>query len=105
MSALARVSPTPRLNDYWYVSKIVVLNLATGEVAKTLTELGSPEAVHWFRGGGKVLYGEKTEREIAAVMVVEDLTTGKKTKLGLDVKATLRLADWNPDGASLTVQV
>jgi dipeptidyl aminopeptidase/acylaminoacyl peptidase len=107
LSALVRVSPTPRLNDYWYVSKIAIVNLASGELTKTLTELAAPEAVKWLNnasGEGKVLYGEKTAHEIAAVIVVEDLATGKKSRLGADLKLTLRTADWNPDGSSLTVE-
>ncbi len=102
--AIARVSATPRLNDYWYVSKTVLIDLASGQVSRTLTEKAAPEAVRWFRGGGKVLYGELTERQIASTPVVETLSNGKKIKFRLDYKATIRTASWNPDGSSLIVE-
>jgi dipeptidyl aminopeptidase/acylaminoacyl peptidase len=102
--AIARVSPTPRLNDYWYVSKIVVIDLASGQISRTLTENGAPEAVRWLRGGDKVLYAENTERQIASTPVVEALSSGTKTKFPSNYKATIRIARWNPDGSSLTVE-
>ncbi len=102
--AVARISPTPRLNDYWYVSKVVLLDLASGAIAKTITDEASPEAVHWWRGGDKILYGEKTARGIADTPAVEDLATGKKSSYGATFQATIRSADWDPEGAALTVE-
>ena len=100
--AVARVSPTPRLNDYWYVSKVVLLDVATGNVTQTLTERAAPEAVHWFRGGDKILYGENTEHQIARMPVVVTLSTGKRNEFATNLKSTWRTAQWNPDGSSIT---
>ena len=102
--AVVRISPTPVLNDYWYVSKVAVIDLSLGDVRKVLTDRAAPQAVHWFRGGDKLAYGEKTEKEIAELSVIEDLTSGKKTIYGRDLKASIRSAEWNGDGASLTIE-
>lgn len=101
---IARVSDTPRLNDYWYLSKVLVLDAASGENVKTLTERAAPESVRWFHKGNKVLYGEKTSREIASSIIALDLTSGKATTIGADLPATLSRLDWNPDGRTLTAE-
>lgn len=101
--AIARVSPTPRLNDYWYVSKIVVIDLSSGQISRILTDKAAPETVRWFRGGDKVLYGEKAGHEIAGRLVAETLSSGQQMKFPLDYSATIRTAVWDPDGSSLTV--
>ena len=102
--AVVRLSPTPRLNDYWYVSKIAVLDLSSGQIMQTLTGRAAPDGVHWFRGGDKVLYGEDTERGIGSNPVVANLSTGKKITLAAQLKATIRTAQWNPEGSSVTFE-
>ncbi len=101
---VARVSPTPRLNDYWYVSKIVLLDTSSGAITRTLTENASPESVHWAHGAQMVAYGEKTEKGIAGLPVVCDLASGKTAKFGADYKATIRAFEWQAEGASLTLE-
>ncbi len=101
---LARISPTPRLNDYWYVSKVAILDSDSGNITQTVTGSASPEHVHWLRNGDKISYGIKTAKEIAETPVLEDLSTGKKVEYGAHFKATIHSSEWDPDGASLTIQ-
>ena len=86
----ARISPTPILNDYWYVSKIALVDLSSGEITRTLTTRAAPQGVHWSRAGDKIAYGEKTEKEIAEISVIQDLATEKRIVYGRDLKATIR---------------
>jgi Tol biopolymer transport system component len=83
--AVVRVSATPRLNDYWYRSKIVILDLNSGTVARTICEEASYQPVRWFRGGEKILYGEKTERKIASFLAVEMMASQKKSRFRRDL--------------------
>lgn len=102
--AVVRVSVTPRLNDYWYLSKIVVLDTASGETLRTLTNRASSESVRWFHRGNKILYGEKTTREIADTTIAFDLESGRMTRLGENYPATLHKLEWNPDGQTLMAE-
>ncbi len=101
---VARISPTPVLNDYWYVSKVVLLDLQSGRVSKTLTEKAAPEPVLWAATGDRVLYGETTPRQIASFPVLHSLTTGKKTQIGNGLKASLRAFAWDAHGTNLMAQ-
>lgn len=102
--AIARVSPTPRLNDYWYVSKIVLIDLASGRIARTLTEKAAPEAVRWFRGGDRVLYAEATEHQIASTPVVQVLGSGQTAKFPSAFNGTIRTLTFGVDGSSIAIE-
>ena len=101
---IARLSPTPVLNDYWYVSKVVLVAMDSGEITRTLTMSAAPEAVLWAESGNRVLYGEHTAKGISGWFVLQDLTSGKVVTIGAGLKASLHALAWDATGQNLTAQ-
>ncbi len=101
---LARISPTPKLNDYWYLSKAVILDASTGAIAKTLSEHAYAMPVRWSPTGGQVVFSEISGKKIMSLPVVYDLTAGKKTTLDPAYPATVWGMEWAPDGKTLTAE-
>jgi dipeptidyl aminopeptidase/acylaminoacyl peptidase len=100
---VVRVSPTPRINDYWRVSKIQILSAATGEVEKTLCEHASSAALHWSRDGDHLTYSRETEKGITGVPVLYTLSTGKELVVGRNLPATWNTLSWSGDGSRLVL--
>lgn len=100
----ARISPTPKLNDYWYVSKVVVLDASTGAISKTLTDHAYAMPVRWSPTGGEVAFSETSGKKIMSLPVVYDLQTGKQTRLDPSYPATVWGVEWAHDGKTLTAE-
>ena len=101
---VARVSPTPVINDFWYVSKVVILDSHTGQVEKTLTDHAFWLDTRWSPTGDKICFSEKVGKGITGVPVVYDLRTGAKTVLAGTFLGSAWALEWNPDGGSLTLE-
>jgi dipeptidyl aminopeptidase/acylaminoacyl peptidase len=101
---VARVSPTPGVNDYWYVSKIVVINAASGEVEKTLSDHAFWTKVRWSPKGDKISYANTTAKQIAGAPTVYDLHAGTETQVARSFAGTVWAMEWNPSGASLIAE-
>lgn len=98
---VARISPTPRINDYWRVSKIQILSTATGEVEKTVCEHASSAVVHWSHDGDHLTYSRETAKGITGEPVLYTLSTGRELVLGKNVPATWEALTWSGDGSHL----
>lgn len=98
---VARIAPTPRLDDYWRVSKIQVLNAATGEVEKTLAEHAASQAVSWSPDGRYATFSKMTERTITGVSVVYNLDSGKEVIADSAEPATWQKMQWSGDSKHL----
>jgi dipeptidyl aminopeptidase/acylaminoacyl peptidase len=101
---VARVSPTPRTDDYWRVSKIVILNSATGEVEKTIEERAGYSGPRWSPDGRRIAFSEMTPRAMTDVHLIYDLDTGKKLVIEDSFPGTVEQMTWMPDGKSLLAQ-
>ena len=101
---VARVSPRPGFNDYWYVSKVVILNAANGEHEKTLTERAFWSGVRWSPDGGKISFAEKTERGITGLPVIYDVASGRRVEVAKSLPKTIWTGEWNSDGRAMTVE-
>ena len=99
---LARISPTPRIDDYWRVSKIAILSVSSGSIVKTLLEHAAYNRVTWSPDGRTVLFGKPGPRGITGVPVLYNLLTAKETVLGESYPATLETIEWDPDSNTLT---
>jgi dipeptidyl aminopeptidase/acylaminoacyl peptidase len=99
---LARISPTPRIDDYWRVSRISILSVSSGSIVKTLLEHAAYNRVSWSPDGRTVLFGKPGPRDITGIPVLYDLLTAKETVLGEAYPATLETIEWDPDSNSLT---
>jgi dipeptidyl aminopeptidase/acylaminoacyl peptidase len=98
---LARVSPTPRIDDYWRVSSILILNTATGATEKTLLEHAAPNFIRWSPDGRKAAFGKASPKNITGIPVIYDVDSGKETVVGASYPATIENLEWNPDSTSL----
>jgi dipeptidyl aminopeptidase/acylaminoacyl peptidase len=98
---LARVSPTPRIDDYWRVSSIVILNAATGATEKTLLEHAAPNLIRWSPDGHRAAFDKASPKNIAGIPLVYDENTGKETVVGAAYPATIENLEWSADSASL----
>ena len=101
---VARISPTGGWNDFWYVSKIVILNAASGQIEKTICDRGFWSHVRWSRKGDKISFAEQTEKGITGLPVIYDLTTGKTVRVDHSYPATIWEMEWNQSGTSLTAE-
>ncbi|HTF69392.1 MAG TPA: hypothetical protein VK638_42610, partial [Edaphobacter sp.] len=98
---ITRISPTPRLDDYWRVSKIQIIDASTGEVQQTLTEHAMSLPVHWSPNGHNLTYSKMTEKAITGFPVMYDLTTSRETTLGGNLPVTWQHSEWSGDGQHL----
>ena len=99
---IARISPTPRIDDYWRVSKISILDASTGSVVKTLLEHASYNPVSWSPDGHHVIFGRPGPKGITGVPVILSLETGKEVVVGNSYPATIESMEWDPDSKTLT---
>ena len=99
---LARISPTPRIDDYWRVSRISILSVSDGSIVKTLLEHAAYNRVSWSPDGRTVLFGKPGPKGITGVPVLYNLATAKETVLGESYPATLETIEWDPDSNTLT---
>jgi dipeptidyl aminopeptidase/acylaminoacyl peptidase len=103
-SMVARVSPTPRIDDYWRVSRIVTLNTASGAEEKTLEEHAGYQEPRWSPDGHRIYFSRMTAKQITDEHVIYDLDSGKATLLEQSFPGTFEQAEWLPDGKALLAQ-
>jgi dipeptidyl aminopeptidase/acylaminoacyl peptidase len=101
---VARVSPSPRLDDYWRVSKILILDGATGAVLKTLEEHAGYMPARWSPDGSRVAFSKMTPRHITDLHVVMELDNRKSIVVEDTFAGTLEDMLWSPDSKSLFIQ-
>ena len=99
---LARISPTPRIDDYWRVSSIGILSSATGEIQKTLLKQAAPAPLHWSPDGRRVAISKASPKNITSVPILLDVDTGKQIVVGELYPATIGDMEWDLDGKALT---
>ena len=98
---VARVSPTPRIDDYWRVSKIVTIDGTTGAVEKTLEQNAAPLPVRWSSQANELAFGKSSLKTITGSYVLYNLETGRETPVGASFPASILDMEWNPDGRGL----
>ncbi|MGN7832533.1 S9 family peptidase [Pseudoxanthomonas sp. 22568] len=92
-----RVSRGTTLNDYWYRSRVVLIDADTGELAKELEARASAHPLQWSPDGTRLLYGHLGEYGMVADVTVHDLGSDRKTVLAPGWNGTLWLARWQDD--------
>jgi dipeptidyl aminopeptidase/acylaminoacyl peptidase len=102
-SIVSRVSPTPRLDDYWRVSKIVVFNVRTGEAVRTLEENSGYAKPLFSHDGLRIAFPRFTARKITDEHFVKTLADGHEVKLETILPGTIREMQWMGSGSHLFV--
>lgn len=92
-----RESDGATLNDYWYRSRVVLVDAATGTLGQVLEPRASAHPLQWSPDGSRLLYGHLGEHGMVADVTVHEIATGKRVVLGADWNGTLWLARWQDD--------
>ena len=96
-SILSRVSPTPRLDDYWRVSKVIVFDSHTGAVRKVIEENSGYQEPLYSQDGAEIVYSRFTAKRITDEHFIRTLATGQDMRLEDKLKGTIAELKWLPD--------
>jgi dipeptidyl aminopeptidase/acylaminoacyl peptidase len=105
-TALAlRLSDTPRLDDEFWHSRLVVILLSTGRIVRTISSNVSPweGTVRWSPDSRYIVFPEFTPTKIASWLVLDPVNGGRKRYLLKDYPATVRTEEWTSDSKHLWV--
>jgi dipeptidyl aminopeptidase/acylaminoacyl peptidase len=102
---LARVSPTPRIDDYWRVSKIVLLDAASGAVTRIIEEHAGYATPRFSPDGRHLTYSRMRPLHITDEHILLDLATGKSTLFESFTSGTVEQMEWTPDGRAVIAEV
>ncbi|MFT4198857.1 MAG: S9 family peptidase [Pseudoxanthomonas sp.] len=101
-----RVSAGTTLNDYWYDSRVQLLDLAAGTLAAPLEPHASAFPLQWSPDGRRLLYGQLSENGMVGRIFVQTVpagacagarSCGARVELAPDWPGSLRLAYWQDD--------
>ncbi len=95
-----RVAPTTGLNDYFYHSDIMLLDVSSGAPGKLLFHGASGDA-DWSPDGKRIAFTALREQTIGVRGWVVDVAAGAAHKLGEDYAGTIDALKWASDGRSL----
>jgi dipeptidyl aminopeptidase/acylaminoacyl peptidase len=100
-SILSRVSPTPRIDDYWRVSVVEIFDAATGAVKEVVEKTSGYLTPTYSPDGKEIALSRFTEKRITDVHLVRVVATGKETKLEDKLDGTLAEVRWIAPGKLL----
>ena len=93
-SIVSRVSPTPRLDDYWRVSVVEIFDAATGAIKQVVEKNSGYLTPTYSPDGTKIALSRFTERRITDIHLVRELAGGKEVKLEDKLDGTLAEVRW-----------
>jgi dipeptidyl aminopeptidase/acylaminoacyl peptidase len=93
-SIVSRVSPTPRLDDYWRVSKVILFDANTGGVKQIIEPVSGYEEPTFSHDGLRIAYSRFTTKRITDIHFVRTLATGQDLLLEDKLKGTLAEFHW-----------
>lgn len=102
-SIVSRVSPTPRLDDYWRVSKVVLFDAHSGAILRTLEEHSGYAEPTFSHDGLRIAFSRFTPRGITDEHFVKTLADGAEIKLESKLHGTVREMHWLGSGSHLLV--
>lgn len=100
---VARISPTPRIDDYWRVSKVVLLDSRTGAVTRTIEERSGYTSPTFSHDGKRIAFSRFTPLAITDIHLVVNLADGKEIELEKKLPETVFEMVWNGPGSHLLV--
>jgi len=102
-SIIARVSPTPRLDDYWRVSKVVLFDTKSGSMQRTIEEHSGYTPPSFSHDGTRISFSRFTPRGITDVHIIQILAGGKEIKLEDKLPGTVSQMLWTGAASHLLV--
>lgn len=103
-SVVVRVSPTSRIDDYWRVSKVIVLDVRNGEVQRTIEERSGYAPPRWSPDGHRIACSRMRDNGITDEHVIFDLDAGKETLIEGRFPGTIDEMEWMPYGSAVMAQ-
>ncbi|HEY1646423.1 MAG TPA: S9 family peptidase [Terracidiphilus sp.] len=100
---VARVSPTPRIDDYWRVSKVVLFDTKTGAITRTIEEHSGYASPSFSHDGSRIAFSRFTQRGITDEHFVEKLSDGSTIRLEDKLPGTIAHMLWAGPGSRLIV--
>jgi len=105
---VARVSPTPRLDDYWRVSKVVLFDTAKGTITRTIEAHSGYASPAFSHDGSRVAFSRFTQpgaslHGITDEHFVENLSDGSTIRLEDKLSGTIAQMVWAGPGSDLIV--
>ena len=97
-------STTPRADDRYWHTKLVVVRRETGEVVRTLSERAGDD-VKWSPDGSTLAFDEYTPTVIATWLAVVPAAGGSTRYLLKDYPGTVRRYEWEPGSKHLIAEV
>jgi dipeptidyl aminopeptidase/acylaminoacyl peptidase len=91
---VSRVSPTPRLDDYWRVSKVMFFDVSSGAVIRTIEEHSGYAPPVLSLDGSHIAFSRFTSRGITDVHIVKDLAGKKEIRLEDKLPGTIAQMIW-----------
>ena len=104
-SIVCRVSPTPRLDDYWRVSKVTLFDAHSGSILRTLEEHSGYAEPTLSHDGLRIAFSRFTPRSITDEHFVKTLADGSEIKLESKLHGTVREMHWLGSGSHLLVSL
>ncbi len=98
---VARVSPTPRIDDYWRVSKVVLIDTKTGGITRTIEEHSGYASPSFSHDGLYVAFSRFTQRGITDEHIVEKIADGSNIRLEDKLPGTIAHMLWAGPGSRL----
>ena len=101
---VARVADTPRVNDFYYHARIVLIDGATGVPGRILSGHGAAATIAWSPDGRKIAFFELGTGGISTTLELYDLAAGTAMPVGESYRGLLQNIAWLPDSAGLIAE-
>jgi dipeptidyl aminopeptidase/acylaminoacyl peptidase len=99
-----RISKTPRMVDYWWRNKVVIVDEANAKITHTVSETANATEIRWSPNGQKISFGESTPSGITFRPAVSSTLGGKVQMLDGGYHGTIWDMRWKPDSRNLIAQ-
>jgi len=99
-----QVASTPRNDDVYWHSSLVIVRRLTGEVVRRLSENLTGMEVRWSPDGQTIAFAEFTPSKISSVLVLAPAAGGARRELLKDYKGTVWRVEWAPESKRLLAE-
>jgi len=93
-SILSRVSPTPRLDDYWRISKVLLLDSSTGAITRAVEEHSGYAPPVFSADGSRIAFSRFSPLGITDVHIVAEIASKKEIRLEDKLPGTIYQMFW-----------
>jgi dipeptidyl aminopeptidase/acylaminoacyl peptidase len=95
------VSSTPKPIDYWYLSKLIVVDADSGKTLRTISDHAGVSVVDWSSDGRNIVFGNLTRSGIAQRPTASPAAGSEFRTLDDSYHGTIGTARWLPNSREL----